>query len=787
MKKFLAVALAGVMSLSAVACLAACGGNDEKGEEREPEVADRQAPAYAEGAWDASLDLTALQEGNGNAISPDLFGLFLEDINYASFALDDNMVVNGSFETLGNTQGGAKYGWKESGATVKVQSGAGALHANNQSYAEVNTTAGGKLTNSGPELVPIAIRNGVDYKFSMFIKGYAGDVTVTVKDNAATYAEGSFTVTESSDWTKYIKTITGIAIGEEGLSVEITFGTADPSFFIDSVAFETTEATSFGMKNYMYKAIADLSPKFFRFPGGCVIEGANFDEAYDWKNSIGAVVTGDNAGDDDVQPFTYPVNNDGATSTATTYGEQATRKNNLNIWQANRASGDYYNHEYGIGFYEYFLLCEALGAKAVPIVNCGASCMIQTGTLGTYSPLAGRHGKKVEDYIQDAIDLIEFAKGDTTTKWGKIREQLGHPAPFEMDYIGVGNEQWGDYYKKYYELFLKDPDFKAALQKYQVRTIVGNGVALVNDCERFNSDGTRRDKGTAQDAAESAHRDDPANFPTVAGYGVVDQHYYVNYTDLFTNTKMYDNYARAYDDETYYYDVFVGEYAANTGDAVTTGGSFEYKQNDWISALSEAAMMTGYERNGDVVKMAAYAPMFGVADKRDTAQQAGRSNDNQWFAANMMYFTNTEVVLTPSYFVQQLFMKNAGTQKVLSSLTFASGAMPTTTLEATTGADCTIDNVYYVNSYDGETKNLIVKIVNAGADEIKFNVNVKADLSLTGIAAVTEISNEDPHAVSTYIGGNAISPKSEKIGFDGGSFGYAVKPYSVVAFRIRVA
>lgn len=773
MKKFIASVLAGVMSLSAAACLAACGGGEE------PEVADRAAPAYADGEWGAELDLTALPDGEANSVSPDLFGLFLEDINYASFALDDNLIVNGSFETVGSAQNGKKYGWKETGAVITVKSGDGALHENNQNYAEVKVgAAGGSISNAGHPATPVAVKNGVDYNFSMFIKDYAGDVTVSVKDSAGTaYAEGTFTVTESPAWTKYIKTVKATTIGNEDLRVEIAFSAAD-TFSVDSIAFETTDATDFGMKNYMYQAIADLAPKFFRFPGGCVIEGKNMDSAYDWKNSIGAVVTGNTAGADDVFGFTYPVNDNGAAKEATTYGEQATRKPNINIWQG---SPNYYDHEYGIGFYEYFCLCDALGAKAIPIVNCGASCMIQTGGYGNYTALPGRHKQRVDDYIQDAIDLLEFAKGDTSTKWGKIRAGMGHPEPFEMDYIGIGNEQWGDYYQQYYEKFLKNDDFKAAMEKYKVRPIVGNSVAI-GDCE--NPDTGR--KGRAQQAAEAAHASDPTNFPTVASYGVVDQHYYVTYADLFANTKLYDNYVRPNEDPYAYYDVFVGEYAANTG-SVNDVKTYEYKQNDWISALSEAAMMTGFERNGDIVKLAAYAPMFGVADTATYAQEAGKASFNQWNAADMMFFTNTEVVLTPSYFVQQLFMHNAGTRKVVSAITFADGGMPTTTIGKLSPKNSTFtyDSFYYVTTYDEETGNILVKIVNAGATAMKFNVNVKLDKSLTGIAAVTEIANGDPHAVSTYINGNAITPKEEKIGFENGSFGYEVKPYSVVAFRIR--
>ncbi len=797
MKKKLALLLAGVMSLSSIFAIAACGdsgnsgggqtpggttGGTTGGQTPEPEVADRQAPAYAAGEWDASLDLELLMRGDNGSVSPDLFGLFLEDINYASFALDDNLIVNGSFETLtSETTGGTKYGWQETRANFKVESNASvALYAaTDPNYATVNTQAGGSISNVGHEKVPVAVTYGKDYSFSMFIKNYDGDVTVSVKDaQDAVYATGTFTVAESADWTKYIKTIHADKSGEEGLRVEISFAEADSAFQIDAVKLETLDATEFGMKNYIYKAISDLSPKFFRFPGGCVIEGTNFKEAYDWKNSVGAYVTGANAGDDDIIELTYTVNDNGAVSSVTTYGEQAVRKHNVNIWQG---GSNYYDHEYGIGFYEYFCLCDALGAKAIPIVNCGKSCQTQ----GNGGALEGRHGKGVEDYIRDAIDLLDFAKGDASTKWGAIRAKLGHPEPFEMDYIGIGNEQWDDYYTKYYEKFLKDNTFMSALKKYNVQPIVGN-CTLFQHCENSNG---KMSRGVAQNAATTAR--DNKVVETVADYGVHDQHYYVNYTDFFLNTEMYDAYARPDTDPDNYYNVFVGEYAANDSRLRSPTAQdnvlYNQKQNSWITALSEAAMMTGFERNGDIVKLAAYAPMFAVADKSDFATQAGIGADNQWIGANMMYFTNKTVVLTPNYFVQQLFMQNAGTTKIRSELTFPEGgAMPTTTVRQTGGTGSrTYNNLYYVTSKD-DAGNLIVKIVNAGGTQVKFNINVAlADTELTGIAKVTEISNSDPDAVSTYAAGDAISPETWKAGFTGKSLGIAVKPYSVTAIQIR--
>lgn len=756
-----------------VACKSAgAGGGDEK------LTWDKAAPAYE--SADATVKLTGSLDKESQRISGDLFGLFLEDINYASYALDANMVANGSFEYDVN----GKYGWEGDGASFSVATSK-KIYETNAHYAQINVSkANGAVYNTGYQFVPMSVTANVGCEFSAFFGDYEGDVTVRVKGgDGKVYGETTFAVNVGADeWVKYRRTLTPTAFAEKGLRLEISFANADSSVRLDAVSFKTTDNTA-GIKNYIYDAIEDLSPAFFRFPGGCVIEGKGNDSYYDWKNSIGARKVD---GDDKVEAFTYKLDTDGTPKDVTSYGEASVRTPNTNIWQRDN---NYYEMEYGLGFYEYFVLCDTLGAKAVPVVNCGKSCQTQ----GTGSELAGRHGNKINDFIQDAIDLIHFAKGDVNSAdenekyWANVRKNMGHAEPFEMDYIGVGNEQWGDYYTKYYEKFLENKAFMDTLEKFSVKPIVGN-CTMFQHCE--DPDSNRR--GEAQKAAmnyvDEAKTNPNRIIESVAQYGVVDQHYYVNYTDLFQNAHLYDGYTRPTDggnsDKTYY-EVFVGEYAANS-EAVRSPSANDnekyteyYKENatgrnTWMTALSEGAMMTGFERNGDIVRMAAYAPMFG--------NQAG---NNQWWV-DMMFYTNTDLVLTANYYMQQLFMKNAGDFVLNSNIAFAAGAMPTTVHQSNGTATRELDNVYYVTSLDEETGDIIVKIINAGADDLKTNIEIGVTgLTLKGVGSVTTLSCDDPKAIST-LKGSAVEPETVTVGefTDGNKLGCLVPGYGAVAVRI---
>lgn len=764
MKKRL-IGMAGVAMFATVMALGGCG-NPEKA------VFDREAPSLENA--DVTLSVNAAKGDTG--ISDSLFGVFLEDINYASYLLDDNLLANGSFDAITQSK---NYAWAASGgAALAIENTDSVFKATayagnaNRNYAKVTATVNGKLTNSGYTAVPMAVKEGTDYKFTAFIKNPDKALTMTVKitNGSEDFVVGTVEILQESSWVKYERTFTATGTASKNLKFELSFSDA-ATLCLDGVSFETSDSVC-GIKKYVYDAVAELSPKFVRFPGGCIIEGngaVGEECAYDWKNSVGAAVTGSNAGDDDVPAFSYKINTDGTVKDgAPTYGEAITRKHNPDLW----AGSGYYDMDYAIGFYEYFVFAESIGASAVPVLNCGLSC--QGGAASKPHGLAGRHNKGVNDYIRDAIDLLDFAKGGTDTKWGKIRASMGHPEPFEMDYLGIGNEQSGKYYTDYYEKFLEDKTFMAAMEKYGVKPIVGNAMHFEN-CENPLKNQTRGTAGTAAwNYLDDAKVNPDRIIETVAEYGVVDQHYYVNYTELFENAAMYDGYKR--EGENGYYEVFVGEYSANEGSGRAAGYD-KHHANSWITALSEAAMMTGYERNGDVVKLAAYAPMFASLNW----------DDRQW-KVDMMYYTNTEILRTANYYIQQIFMKNQGAYLPTAQAKAEYAADFETQYELPTDANSsakpkTVDKIYHVESI-GENGDVILKIVNASPDTIKTNFTL-GGVKLKGNAAVTEIACDDWTATNTPEA-TPVKPESFTIGaFSKNTIGYELKPYSVVVIRVH--
>lgn len=737
MKRIFSGCLAGILVASMGIGVSACSSSDGK----------------AFGSPDVTLAIDGtVSTDERDQISDLLFGAFLEDINYVSYALDDNLVSNGSFEFSSNPE----YGWTKSGVTGSVQN-TDSLVSTNPSYAQLNVTAGGTLTNSGYAAVPVAVRKDVVYQFSAFIKAtdYDGNVSVRITDGSKTYAETSFSVSKSGDWVKYKASLTATDTADSGLKIVVGFA-SEGSLLLDAVALETTDSTV-GIKNYLYEAIENLSPKFIRFPGGCVIEGRTVEDAYDWKNSIGVNAS------DEVPAFTYTVVENGEETQVTTRGEAATRTPNTDIWQT---GANYYLMDYAIGFYEYFLLCDSIGASAIPIVNAGLSCMVQTNSAGGYNLLEGRYGNGIQDYIDEAIDLVAFAIGDPASSdeneayWAQVRVDMGHEEPFEMQYLGIGNEQWGNAYYEYYQRFLSAFREKAATNPLygKVELIVGNGTVFGN-CEKNNAGGLAKAAGKMYRLS--------GEITNLSEYGVHDHHYYMNYSDFLANTTLYDSYSR---DEKDRYDVFVGEYSANMANNLL-GAKYDFVENSWITALSEAAYMTGLERNGDVVKLAAYAPMFGNV------------TGNQW-AVNMMFFTNTQLVLTPNYYVQQLFACNQGSTVLSTEVTYSSKFEKNFRLQSTDGSDeTTVGKLYQIVSKDAETGDIVIKLVNVSDEDIKVNCEISS-ATVTGSADITVLQNDDIAAVNTKAE-EQISPETLSLKLSK-KFGYTSDKYSVTVIRVHV-
>jgi alpha-L-arabinofuranosidase len=384
---------------------------------------------------------------------------------------------------------------------------------------------------------------------------------------------------KGTQWTKYEVTLTATQTVQKG-AFRLLLWDDSPEACVDVEHISLFPAEVFngdenGLRKDLAQALADLHPGILRFPGGCIVEGTTLDNRYQWKNTVG------------------PVEN---------------RPININRWNFctfERMFPDYYQSG-GLGFFEYFRLAEELGAEPLPVVSCGMACQFQNDPA--WHPDCPM--EDLQTYIQDALDLIEFANGSVKSKWGKVRAQMGHPEPFNLKYLGIGNEQWGTEFIKRFVPFMQ-----AVREKYPEIQIVG----------------------TSGPYASGEWFDDLWKEMRRLGVDLVDEHYYSWEGFYEKRADRYDNYPRTGPK------VFAGEYACH--------GSDGKKFNHFNAALLEASFMTGLERNADIVLMSSYAPTFAHVDGW------------QW-RPDLIWFDNLRVMRSCSYYVQKLYADNRGSRAV---------------------------------------------------------------------------------------------------------------------------
>jgi alpha-N-arabinofuranosidase len=409
----------------------------------------------------------------------------------------------------------------------------------------------------------MAIESGAEYRFSAYVrtsgpKVIRGTITEDAGHEIGSGALQSF----NGEWNHYETVIRATATSQHA---RLNLILDEPGQLdLDMVSLfpvDTWKRRPNGLRKDLVQLLADMHPGFLRFPGGCIVEGRLLATRYRWKNSIGDI---------------------------------AQRKTIINRWNDEfdyRPAPDYFQ-SFGLGFYEYFQLAEDIGAQPLPILNCGMACQFNTDETAALDQL--------DEYIKDALDLIEFANGSVTSPWGKIRADLGHPEPFHLTMIGVGNEQWGPRYVERYKLFAA----RLKADHPEIRLVVSAGPAPSG--EPFNS---------LWATWRELHAD------------IVDEHYYMGPDWFLSNTSRYDHYDRSGPK------VFAGEYAAQT-----VGTTSSENRNNWKGAIAEAAFMTGLERNGDVVQMASYAPLL--------------ANVEAWqWKPDAIWFDNLHSYGTPNYYV----------------------------------------------------------------------------------------------------------------------------------------
>jgi alpha-N-arabinofuranosidase len=629
-------------------------------------------------------------------IQSTMWGIFFEDINLgADGGIYAELVKNRSFEFLKPMTGWALLQPKKKDDPFAAFSSPVLVvnrketNTANPRYIKVtvNNTAKGDLGLSNEGFRGMGIKKDLRYDFSVMYHQDAPEIKMHIElvDSNNNVLGGTTIVPTEAGvlWHKISASFTANATVMKA-KMNIWFegnGVIDLDM-ISLFPSDTWKNRPGGMRADMIQKLADLHPGFIRFPGGCIVEGYDLEHRYQWKKSLGAVE------------------------------ERQLIINRWNTEFANRPASDYFQ-SFGLGFFEYFQLAEDIGAEPLPILNCGMACQFNSAEVATIDEL--------DPYVQDALDLIEFANGNVSTKWGKVRADMGHPTSFNLKMMGIGNENWGPQYVERLKVFAK-----AIKTKYP-------GFKLVNS-SGFAPEGSLFNY--LNDTLRSMHAD------------LIDEHYYQRPEWFFSNVKRYDNYPR--DGSK----IFAGEYAAQSDHTVSVDN-----KNTWLTALSEAAFMTGLERNADVVSMASYAPLFAHIDGW------------QW-TPDLIWVDNLQSYGTPDYYVQQMYSLNKGTKVVPITMDNKS----------VTGQD----SLFATAAIDSATNEVIIKLVNASGKTQTNNISLQGIKKLATVGKLIVLKSDDLNSVNSFDEPTKISPQVSAISIKGNSIALKAAAYSFNIVRVKM-
>ncbi len=654
----------------------------------------RQTPLFipvflaviASASFGQQYSITVMADKPGASIQPTMWGIFFEDINFAADGgIYAELVKNRSFEFADPLMGWKAIKTTDTRSRIQIINRE-SENPNNPRCARIISTSHEEifgLSNDG--FRGMGIKKDNHYRFSVVARKMDGEpvaVNIDLIDSNGVKIGGGSIVVNGTEWKKYevIMTATGT---EPKAKMNVLFsgnGTIEADM-VSLFPLATWKSRENGLRADLVQLLADMKPGFIRFPGGCIVEGRDLHNRYQWKNTVGDI--------------------DG-------------RKQIVNLWNyasRNTVASDYYQ-SYGLGFFEYFQLAEDIGAEPLPILNCGMACQFRANELVPLEDLG--------PYVQDALDLIEFANGSTATQWGKMRADMGHPAPFHLKYIGIGNEQWDVQYIERSNVFVK-----ALREKHPEIKIVGTAGAASG--------------GPLFEYQWNEHRK--------SNIDVVDEHYYQSPSWFFTNATRYDMYDRKGPK------VFAGEYAAQS---VKTGQPDN--SNNWLCALSEAAFMTGLERNADVVAMASYAPLFAHVDAF------------QW-KPDLIWFDNLRSAGTPSYYVQKLFSLFKGSYVVPVSL----DGKPLTGQEGLYASSC----------LDSNNDEVILKIVNSTSAAKSCHISFEGAAIHSSNADIIIIADDNLNAFNTVDVPFLIHPIEEKAALHGRMLDLQLRAQSLTIARIK--
>jgi len=620
-------------------------------------------------------------------IQPTMWGIFFEDINLAADGgIYAELVKNRSFEFSKPLMGWKVQQKKAVEGAVQVVNRPEKEDTNPRYLQVTLQQATGHdlgLTNEG--FRGMGIKKDITYTFSVLYRQPSATGKLNIElAGAQNEVLGSASLTPAladNQWHK--QSVSFKANGTDPKAKLNIWFEGDGKIDLDMLSLfpsDTWKNRPGGLRADLVQLLADLKPGFIRFPGGCIVEGFDLAQRYQWKKTVGAVED---------------------------------RHLIINRWNtefSNRSTPDYFQ-SFGLGFFEYFQLAEDIGAEPLPILNCGMACQFNSAELVPTG--------QIDPYVQDALDLIEFANGSTDTKWGKLRAEMGHPAPFNLKMMGVGNENWGPQYVERLKIFTK-----AIKDKYP-------GFQLVN------SSGTDP-SGDRFDYLNGELRKMNAD--------LIDEHYYRSPEWFLSNASRYDNYPRTGSK------VFAGEYASHCDNSFVGAA-----RNNWKAALSEAAFMTGLERNADVVSMASYAPLFAHLEGW------------QW-APDLIWYDNLHAYGTPSYYVQKLYSNNKGNKVVPITL----------------GKDVVAgqDSIYASAVIDTKTNQLIVKIVNASGNKAVKEIQLEGASKLAKAGTLTVMQSGDMKQVNSIENPAALAPKTQPFAPKGKMIKAELAPYSFAVYRI---
>lgn len=638
----------------------------------------------------------------GKQISNELIGIFFEDISSsADGGLCAELVQNGSFEYNPSERDGwgAGTAWK----TVRPGHSLGyiepkqqePIHPNNPNYMRINIERVGHfydykgwtgigIQNDGFDGIPV--KADAKYDFSAFFRNPDGkdkDVRIVLVQQGKGWFAQPTAIADTTlkvsgnEWKKYECTLVASQKCDSASLQVLSLTTGELDVDMISIIPQDTYK-GHGLRKDLAEALEALHPKFMRFPGGCVVHGGGdgFWNTYRWKNSV---------------------------------GPREQRKAQKNTWG--------YHQSLTLGYFEYFQFCEDMGMQPLPILPCGVNCQGSNGGWNMY-PTQAQDAcpmEEMDEWVQDALDLIEWANGDASTKWGKVRAEAGHPKPFGLKYLGLGNEE--KISPEFVERFKYM--YKKIHEAHPEIVIVGTD----GPGSHADANGNDNDYSLGWKLAEELE------------LPILDEHYYEP-REYFLNQRQYDNYPR--DRKT---KVYLGEYAA--------------KDKKLIDALAEGLYLLHVEKNGDVVSMTSYAPLFA---------RKGATNWNP----DLIYFDNEKPYLTCSYYVQQMFGLSSGDYYYGNCVKF----------------DRADDNLLGQSVVlDTKSHKLYIKICNASSAAAQANIDLSAFKSLKPNAEKSSISGKADDENNFDV--QPIVPMKENVKMSS-KMSVKVEPYSFTLYTISL-